>query len=513
MPSRMSRNALRASAIALAVGLLSLGAPSAGRAAEAGLSLEFVHDLGDKPVRVEPYEGELGGRASLTARSTGSRELTDFTVTVDATALEGQMKLSGDPSACVEKQPLVLVCDGRELHGGEPLRPGDLLDGPSLDFTALAAAKPGFTGEVKVFGEAGGARLGQTVFKAAVKDVGPVIDQGRDFSTTTRPGTTVHPVVGFTHYSARPLKGVYVDITLSQGLSHTEEFSNCEYGKRDDYGVEARCYVQTPVEPGGSYDFDQLSLKVGGSALHDSWRLYVREAAGRSSSPLTGVHRGTGRELKLVPRAGGPGTMEFGEARGGVEVANSMDFAAVGDTVDGKAGQVVKVELGARNIGPATIANSMGEPGEGVTSYIDVKLPAGTTAVKAPDLCSPWNGSGDGKPGAKRYTCRQDYEGDFYFDAGQVTPFVFELRIDEPGALAPGSIRVSRPLEDNKAENNTAPITVTVDGRTGGGPGPGGTGPLPWYSAAAVALAAGATLFTVARRRKANRRGLDVGDR
>ncbi|MEU1407618.1 hypothetical protein ABZ471_35690 [Streptomyces sp. NPDC005728] len=508
MPRPLPRNAIRAlrvSATATAAGLLALGTPAPGQAAEAAPSLEFTHGLGDKPVEAKPY-GTYSGPVHVHARNTGSQELKDFTVTIDATALKGQMKLSASP-ACVEKQQLLFTCDGEKLNEGRPLAPGGLLRAPGVDVMSLADARPGFTGEVRVFGEAGGVLLGETTFKAAVADMGPLIDRDDSSDTRTKPGATLRPAIGFTHFSPRPLKGVHIGIRLSQGLSYAEEFSNCEYGDRDDYGVGARCYVETPVEPGGSYDLDRLSLKVGDTALHESWHLHVNETAeGYEYLKLTDVHRGTGRKLRLVPRAAGPGVLDeedSSEASDRVTVANAMDYEAVGATVHGKAGQVVKAELGIRNNGPATIRNWMGEPGDGATSSIAVVIPPGTTAVKAPDGCTPVGASG-----ARRYTCSQDLE-DSYFEAKELTPFVFELRIDTPGDLAPGSIKASRPYEDDDVRNNTAAITVTFDGKPAGtaegstaGSGPGAL--LRYAAAAGVALAASATLFAVVRRRKAH---------
>ncbi|GAA2346684.1 hypothetical protein OKJ48_39350 [Streptomyces kunmingensis] len=546
MHRRLSRNVLRAVTTAAAAGLLALAAPAPGQAADAAPALELTNDLDGESLVVEPYGDELLGKATVQASNTGSQELKDFTVTVDATALRNQMEVTmagPDQLACVEKQPLLFTCDGKKLNGGKPLEASGDMSAPTVYFRALATARPGFTGEVRAFAEAGGAQLGETTFKTAVKDIGLVVDRGGRGSppVETKPGATLRPPVGFTHYSQRPLKGVYIGMTLSQGLSYTEEFSNCEYGVWSDYGPGARCYIETPIEPGHAYDLDQSPLKVGATALHESWDLDVYETAkGTEYLNLTDVHRGTGRELKLVPRAAGPGKLVDGGAGGRFTVANDMDYAAVGATVDGKAGQVVKAELGIRNNGPATIQNWMGsEPGEAGTSWISVKIPAGTTAVKVPSACATPEGP-HGVPGAKSYGCIQGLD-DYYFDAGQLTPFVFELRIDDPAALAPGSITVSRPLEDDNTKNNTAPITVTVDGKTGGGsgspsgnPGSGsasggaagstttgsgtsaptagspqgsiaetGAGALPWYAAAAaVTLAAGVALFTIVHRRK-----------
>lgn len=466
----VSRHALRASATAVAVGLLALGVPAAGQAAEAGPTLEFTHRMGDEPVEVEPYEEGVNGSVSVEVRHTGSQVLKNFTVALDATAFKGQMTLKAS-GPCVEKEPLLVVCDGEKLNGGKPLDPGGGLDVRDIHLRSLATARPGFTGDVRVFAEsADGAPLGEMTFKAGVADLGPLIDRPGPSSTKTKPGATLRSRTGFTRFSSQPLKGVYIRMRLTQGLSYAEEFSNCEYGDYVGRGMWAHCYVETPIEPGGSYDLEELALKVGGTALREGWHLDVsRTGPDRLESP--DLRRGTGRELKLVPRAGGPGEMTFGEAYHGVTVANAMDFEAVGATVDGKAGQVVKVKLGVRNNGPAVIEQWMGEPGDSPTSEIRVTVPPGTTAVKVPSKCSGEEPGPRDKPGGKLYSCLQDTD-DVYFEAGQFTSFVFELRIDKPGDLAPGSVGVVSVIEEALGQkNNIAPITVTVDGKLGGGSG------------------------------------------
>ncbi|WP_167377691.1 hypothetical protein [Streptomyces malaysiense] len=254
---------------------------------------------------------------------------------------------------------------------------------------------------------------------------------------------------------------------------------------------------------------------------------------------LTDVHRGTGRALKITPRAGGPMPFKQDYGTGWVDTDNPFDLEALGTTVHGTAGQVVEAKLGARNNVPASIEPyDRGEgPGDGPTSEAHVTIPPGTTAVKVPNLCRSDDDWHQGEPGARHYTCFQD-ENDSYFDAGQLTPCVFDLRIDKPADLAAGSVKVTLSTQDSNAKDNTAAITVTADGSqghgsgssSGGGSASGGTsgsasagsgtaasggtgqgsmadtgsGALPWYAAAAaaVALITGGTLFVVARRRR-----------
>ncbi|MFD8735429.1 hypothetical protein ACFV06_10925 [Streptomyces sp. NPDC059618] len=547
MPRPLPRNALRVSATAFAAGLLTLGAPSLGQAAETAQTLEFTVSEGGNPLQVQPYQDDRA-TAYLHARNTGPQQLTDFTVTVDATAVKGQMSLE-PPAACIEKQQLLYVCDGEKLNYGKPLQPGDVMNGLTLQFRTLSTAHPGFTGDVRISAEAGDTTLGGTTLKAEVPDMGPLLDRSTLSSTGAKTGETVRPELGFTNFSSRPLNGVYIAMRVSQGLSFGKEFSNCEYGRRGDAGVGARCYVEAPITAGGSYDLDDFSAKVGSTARVESWSVAVygtTDGYDYKHLNLTDVHRGTGQALEVTPRADGPKPFNRNYGTGWVDTDNPFDLEALGTTVHGTAGQVVEAKLGVRNNGPASIEQyDRGEgPTDGPTSEAHVTIPPGTTAVKVPNLCSSDddrhpsdNDRHWGKPGARHYTCFQD-PNDSYFDAGQLTPFVFDLRIDKPADLAPGSIKVTLPNQDSNAKDNTAAITVTADGSqghgsgssSGGGSGTGGgtgtasagagtaasdstgqgsmadtgTGALPWYAAAAAvgALITGGSLLAVARRRR-----------
>ncbi|MCC5481214.1 hypothetical protein [Streptomyces barringtoniae] len=550
VPRPLPRNALGASVTAFVAGLLTLGAPSVGRAEETAQTLEFTVSEGGNPLQVQPYQGDYA-TAYLHARNTGSQQLTHFTVTVDAAAVKGQMSLK-PPAACVEKQQLLYVCDGEKLNYGKPLQSGDVLDGLTLQFQTLSTAHPGFAGDVRISAEAGDTTLGGTTFKAEVPDKGPLLDRSTPSATWPKTGETVRPGLGFTNFSSRPLNGVYIAVRVSQGLSFGREFSNCEYGRMGDAGVGARCYVETPVTAGGSYDLDDFSVRVGGTARRESWSVAVygtTDGYDYKHLNLTDVHRGTGRALKVTPRADGPKPFNRNYGTGWVYTNNPFDLEALGTTVHGTAGQVVEAKLGVRNNGPASIEQyDRGEgPGDGPTSEAHVTIPPGTTAVKVPNLCRSEGDWHQGEPGARHYTCFQD-ENDSYFDAGQLTPFVFGLRIDRPADLAPGSVKVTLSTQDSNAKDNTAAITVTADGSQGHGSGSSagssagsgsgsgggsasggasgsasagsgtaasgstgrgsmadtGTGALPWYVAAAavVALITGGALFVVVRRRR-----------
>ncbi|BDH07772.1 hypothetical protein HEK131_49990 [Streptomyces seoulensis] len=547
----MPRHALRAGSTAVAVGLLTLGATPVGHADEVPETLKFSDY--DKTVEVKPYtDYDYTGALATSAVNTGAQPLKDFTVTIDASAFKGQLSLSASdtPTPCVSRSESVLVCDSEKLDNGRPVPPGGHMQGIDFRLRTLAAARPGFSGQIRISAEKNGAVIGKTEIKAAVADIGPITDRQGQGVSGVKPGAVLGTTAGFTQYSARGLDGVYVRASLSPGLSFTKEFSNCEYGD-EGYGSGALCYVETPVEPGHAYDVGSFPFKVDGTALAEGWVVTV--SAERPSYPeLSHSHRGDGPRLNLGERPSGPGILQRGGASASVQADNTLDLQVLGTTVDGKAGQVVRAKLGVRNNGAAVVRQWYGsDRGDDPGTIVQVTVPAGTTAVDVPERCKA-----TGESGAQVYWCYQDLD-DTWFEVGQLTPYDFGLRIDKPSALAPGSVKLTRPKSDDNNKNNTAAITVTVDGKLGDGssPAPGGSGstggstggsgstggtgsptggqdsagtsagggagtpapdhapqgsmastgagPLAWYAAGAAAvLTVGAALFVAARRRR-----------
>ncbi|MFJ9040871.1 hypothetical protein ACIRF8_30390 [Streptomyces sp. NPDC102406] len=542
MPRPLSRTAIRAAVPALAAGLVALGAAAPGRAAEGDPAMTFtIGQYKEGPsTEVEPF-GEFSEQP-IQGHNVSGRTLKNVKVTMDLTALKGQLAVTNQ-SLCTQPRELVEACTY-----GEALKPGDSYGVAALVFEVLPGARPGFSGEISVSAEAQGVSLGTTKLTVTMADKSVLIDRTGQVppGDPVKPGGTVRPLAGFTNFSSRPVRDVYVRLRLTPSLSFAREYSNCEYGL-DDKHPAMSCHIAQNVEPGAAYDLDLGPLRLTDSALSESWYgdIFVDESAYERSKP-TSSHRGSGPELTAVPRASGPTIPGHALLSGSVVADNTLDFEAVGATLDGKAGQVVTAHLGARNKGPATIKNWTGsEPGDEPTSEVRVVTPPGTTVMKAPANCRE-----DGS--SERYYCWEP-EAEDYFLAGKLTPFDFDLRIDKPSALAPGKITLSHGKEDLNKKNDIAPIIVTVDGKLGDGsapsaggtggtgsaaggatatpgtgdssasPGTGGSGTasggtgtgsmaatgagaLPWYAAGAgVALAVGAGLFTLARRRRTAR--------
>ncbi|MFI7102312.1 hypothetical protein ACIBK8_23490 [Streptomyces sp. NPDC050161] len=545
-PLPLFRVTARMGVLALVAGLVVTVAPTAERAAAAGPVLEFSYDQAPDGLETYPYE-DPRAKTTVRGRNTGAEEVKSFTVTLDATGLKDIADVSLEDPGCRQKEGRVFVCDGAKLAGG-PLKPGKTFDVNGLKALSAKGAAVGASGALHVRGEAGGVTLGEMDLKVTVQDAGLVIDrQTTSGGDKVKPGSLVRPSVGLTHDGAKELRGIHVAMWNTPGLSFAQEFSNCEYGLWDEEPA-ARCFVEVPVEPGRSYDLGLSALKVGGAALAEEWQVSIgQRAKDLDFLSLTSAHRGTGPELKLTPRTdpNAPATPQFGPAEGHVSADNTMDLQAVGAVVDGTGKKTVTAEVGLRNNGPAGSKSWLGsEPGEDPVAETEVLIPPGTTAVQVPESCRGQGtaATGRGKPRVPHYLCFQDRD-DYRLSPGDYIPFAFKLRIDEPRALAPGKVTVTRPDSDPDGTNNTAALTVTVDGKPGGGTGtaPGGSGspspsastggsgtstgpdsqgahpadgstggsmadtgagPLPWIAAAAAgALAIGATLFATLRRR------------
>jgi hypothetical protein len=217
-----------------------------------------------------------------------------------------------------------------------------------------------------------------------------------------------------------------------------------------------------------------------------------------------------------------------------VNAANTADFQVSGAQLKGRVGDTVDLRVTFTNAGPAWV---LVEPGPPVPTRVLVKIPSGTTAVKAPH-CE--------KPAAGTYDC---YVAQGWVEEGQVNTYSFKLKIDKAVAGAKGSVALSsesRPYDVNKA-NDKADILLDVEGSgstagsgsaggsdsTGGGGTTGtsgttgsssatgssgsasttggdlaatGSGPvLPLAGTAAAVVAAGAGTVLLVRRRTARR--------
>ncbi|WP_405729202.1 LPXTG cell wall anchor domain-containing protein [Streptomyces sp. NBC_01537] len=303
------------------------------------------------------------------------------------------------------------------------------------------------------------------------------------------------------------------------GLAYAERYSNCVYGtvSENDYDManQALCTFDTVIEPGKAYKLSEpLGLDVTKQALF--------ELFGDQAFPVTAATTAStadGPTLSLVP-AGTAATDGTAANRQVIDADNTADMAGVGDTADGKPGDVVKVTVALHNDGPGWVGINASDDQPALL----VTIPTGTSAVEIPDHCSVWreeakSGTGEQTPGKPKYVCQSSPS---EYAVGEARKFTFGLKIKANTTdTTIGEVRATTAydneltFDDNKA-NDTAAITVTVSSGTTGGNQPrtqtdtgselaetGGSSGTPWIAAAGgLAVVVGAVLFGSVRLRR-----------
>ncbi|MGW7662279.1 hypothetical protein [Streptomyces sp. NPDC054756] len=292
-----------------------------------------------------------------------------------------------------------------------------------------------------------------------------------------RPGSTFTVPGRFWYTGTEALDKVWIEYTVSHGLSLSEVPSNCRAFKTWGYdeiptGAMALCEFDQQVKPGVTYA-PEGGLKIGAMdrALYERLDVSVTDYEAYPGDEATsGPMPGTGPALKLVEQpdvpAQEPGTPVAEDAhfkRTSVTAANTADFQALEQKMKGRVGDTVNFEVGFRNAGPAWVQVYR----EGVPlAEVEVKLPAGTTATKHPN-CE--------KVATRTYRCPFDL---VWADEDQQYARTFKVRIDKAVDGAKGSVALVGRLGewDTEHGNDKAPLTlqVTGGGSTGGGSSSGG---------------------------------------
>ncbi|MEU7339623.1 hypothetical protein [Streptomyces sp. NPDC007074] len=347
-----------------------------------------------------------------------------------------------------------------------------------------------------------------------------------------KPGSTFDVPVSFTNTGTAAANMVWLSYTVTRGLSHTELPSNCiryEIPSFDEAPSksEAVCKFDQTVKPGTVYAAEKaLTLKALDHALYDRLRVTVETSEPSLGDNASEPVRGTGPAVKLVEQPGatpaGPRDdqhPDWDAADMKVTADNTADFEVAGARAKGAVGDTVALSVKFTDAGPGWVLRD----GDVSVTKVRIKMPAGTTVTKAHDYCD--------KVATNTYECGTSQS---WVDEGRGATYTFNLRIDKAVPGAKGSVALageSRPFDKNTA-NDTAPITLDLNGSGGSTSGSGtptssahdttdrsnsptadgdlastGSGAtLPIAGAAAAAVAAGAGAVLVARRRRATRR-------
>ncbi|WP_308290964.1 LPXTG cell wall anchor domain-containing protein [Micromonospora sp. RL09-050-HVF-A] len=479
--------------------------------------------------------GSEGKTNSPTLHSSVPAVLRGLSVRYDFAGLSAKVTVkpesvgSGD---CTSPQQGVLVCtDPFEVELDEWGIGGyfNVVIAPTAD------AQDGDSGDLKVTVSADGAKSASHTAKVRVGE-GVDLAGGTEVTRSTAPGGSFTAPLTVQNVGQSTVKGAVAVFDHDRAIRPGKKYSNCTY---EGDQLRTCSFTDLVAAPGESWTADAPYLlgkdayAPGRSYGYHNW-MTVAEFEDFTTYlahlDISIGKPGDGGELSLGKGGNRRGlqsdTDPYNNWSSVVVKAtgkNGTDLAAIGNSVKGKAGEVVNATIGVRNDGPASLDFS--RSGTPVTK-VDVVVPTGTTAVEVPDTCMPFDdGDADwseaGTPGAKAYRCLPDT----YLAVNEKQTFSFDLRIDKVVPDAAGTVTINAKCacdgftEDTNAANDVTKLLVNATGPDGGTDGPGGGdggagagdgGPLPITGSStalvggvgALLLVAGAAGYLVARRRR-----------
>ncbi|MFF5172502.1 LPXTG cell wall anchor domain-containing protein [Micromonospora sp. NPDC000089] len=509
-----------------AVGALVAASATSASAAAATVDLGVYFD--DTTLAL----GSDGKIASPTVYASEPVTVHDFSIRYDYRDLADKVTLSPESGSgdCATPERGVLVCTSPfevELYDWAY---GGLSD---VKITPTAAAVDGDTGDVKVTVSGAGVTSASNTGKVRIGE-GVDLAGGPEVQRSAAPGGTFTAPLVLGNPGKTTAKGAAVIFDHDPSIKPGRKYSNCTYE-----GDELRTcsFPDLTVAAGETwsaevpYALAKDAYAPGQDYGYHNWMTVAEFEDFTKFLDSLGISVGK-------PGDGGPLTLARKSAARGVQAdinpdnnwsgmevtatgKNGADLVAVGGSLTGEAGAVVKATVGLRNDGPASLY--FGRSGNPVTK-VDLTVPTGTTAVQVPDDCVPFTGKDEdyenaGKPGFRQYRCWTD----FAIAAGETQTVDFGLRIDKVVPNATGTVTINAKCEcdgftkDTNPANDVAKLLVNAsstgggqgDGQGGGGgDDDGGTLPITGSSTALIAgvggllLVAGVGGYLVARRRR-----------
>jgi hypothetical protein len=425
-----------------------------------------------------------GGRVKFEVGLTAGRAR-GVTLALDATDLRGVVKVGEDNCSEDPDRPYVFHCEVGVVDGLESVLP--------IEVSTAEGARPGDHGTVRYTATADD---GRSTTATSRMWIGPGVTGLRERREKPlhgiEPGSTAEFTPGFRNHSPLTLRRVGLTLTTT-GLEPLRQYRNCRYSEPAPRPEETPatvpytvdCTFEVRVAPGEPYEAARpLRFRVAESTMTTAVRYDFWLPGDEYHPPLEGHGAtrgrpaGTGAALGLEPVGGTAAYPEHGRDERVVSTTGAADLRAVAEPIAGRIGDVVEVELGARNDGPGdmTLTAVQGAGSDAGLAY-EVVPPAGTTLD--PDFDGDAAETGwicdDTRPGRDRYVCRVDAT----FLAGEEQTASFFFRIDERVGGAEGRVRVlggnseAYPAHDPDRRNDTAPLPVEITG-TGGTAVPGG---------------------------------------
>lgn len=388
------------------------------------------------------------------------RVLHDVVATVDASGLAGAVTWREESGQCTG-DGAVLTCDLGSLDGG--------VDVGTFLAAAESDAEPGDEGVVRFHVTASDAPPIDRTLRVVVGRPELAVAKVRP-PRLLRPGAGVDLPVVVTNRGNVPAEGFGVEVALGDQLTvRPDGGSRCHY-LRSGRGAAGHgyCLFDRRLDPG-----DEVALTLPFHVVAGATLMYADAALiafpGRTKTAfdqeLAGSVPGTGPPVRLRAASGGayPGGVGISTVR--LDSGGHADFAAFGDSVRGKVGQTVTVEVGTRNLGPGVLDLTAKE---GEAYRLEFVPPDGTTVVSNPfpGEDDPWT-CAPGTAGAASYDCPPYLEA---VPLHQRQTYVFRLRIDRAMPGPAGQVRVVPndgrwSARDPDAANDVATVRVDVHGQ------------------------------------------------
>ncbi|MEU8241659.1 hypothetical protein AB0C07_25705 [Actinoplanes missouriensis] len=509
MHHRSARRLFAGPAVAVAAAL-ALAAPAH---AAAGAKISF--ELSGTTVGVgaqAPIDTVLGADKAVT--------LTSASVTYELSGDLTGVSLVSEDAYCESFSESQLVC---ERPFEFELDPDGLSNVFDAALKASGSAVAGATGTLTATFSADGVTPVKATADVKVAD-DVDLAAGKSYELDLKPGAAFELPLEITNTTGTVAHGAGLRAHADYAYEATERFSNCVYREDDRL---AGCLFAQDLELGTTYRvvlpfrLREDTAAPSGNGGEFEWLTaddYTDRIATKDTSAGPALRLEPVVSAKRAPQTDSDPEDNWQTVTVNATGKQGSDVAAVGTTVSGKAGDVVKATVGLRNNGPATIDSSRSAEWASVAL---VTIPEGTTATAVPKSCylAEYDKT---DPDAVQYYCASDY----VFRAGQTVKWTFGLRIDKVHADATGAVesnpacQCSRFSEDLDRSNDKAKLVVnpTEAGNPAGGTPGTGTGddegggepglPITGPQGAALAvtgvllLVAGVAGFLVARKRR-----------
>lgn len=318
--------------------------------------------------------------------------------------------------------------------------------------------------------------------------------------------------------------GAMRSIMLSQPYASTRQHRNCSYADGqvkfcvfDEQLLSGKSYVTSEALPlalrsdtraPGLKWFDFQWMTLAEFDVHKKWVEH--------QNPDWWGEPGSGDRLRLVAKPSGTAQDDQADVDRSnnwtaIDVTvtgnNPFDLAAIGGAADGQAGEIVTLDLGLKNLGPATI--DQGRSGE-ATGKAVIELPPGASLSEMPAGCVALKADGTydfenpRNLAARTIAC---FPQDYLFRAGTQETFTVKLRVDQAIADATGKVRLLSPYCDTGCEppdhNQANDIAdIVLNGTTGGGLPVTGVQVGLVVGAGGSLVAVGIAAFAFGRRRR-----------